>query len=149
MEPHGLTTEDTLALLELVDAAIETTLDQLGNYTHAIGGLYPATWELGSLDSSGIERAAWLLSQLGFSIGDIDIRSVPSDLGGIANEFYTVSASRMVSFQRYSLLGEALIVESVAATWATHIDRFFVHSDGESHRVAMQSLHGPFGSKIM
>ena len=149
MEPTELTTEDTLALLALVDAQIETTLSLSGTDQHPTRALYPVTWELGSLDASGIERAAWLLGQLGFSVTDVVTRSLPSDIGGVALEFYTTSATRILPFQRYSLLGEALMIESLAARWETHIDRFFLHTDGESHHVAMRSLHGPFGSQIM
>ena len=149
MEPTELTTDDTLALLALVDAQIETTLSLSGTDQHHSGALYPVTWELGSLDASGIERAAWLLGQLGFSVTDVATRSLPSDIGGVALEFYTTSATRILPFQRYSLLGEALMIESLAARWETHIDRFFLHTDGESHHVAMRSLHGPFGSQIM
>lgn len=149
MESIELTADDTLALLALVDEGIATTLAVPGKFGQAHGALYPVTRELGSLDSSGIERAAWLLSQLGFSITDVATRSIPSDIGGVANEFYTVSATRLLSFHRYSLLGEALIIESLAAPWQTHVDRFYLHDDDETIHTALVSLHGPFGSQIM
>jgi hypothetical protein len=149
MEPIDLTTDETLALLELIDAGLASSPETHSSYDFLPGGLYPVTWELGSLDTSGIERAAWLLGQLGFSVSTIVTRSIPSDIGGVANELYTVSATRTLPFHRYALLGEALIVESVAAPWETHIDRFYLHSDGKSHHSALVSLHGPFGTQIM
>lgn len=149
MEPRALTTDETVALRELVDSGIATALSTPGAFAYAPGGLYRVTWSLGSLDASGIERVAWLLGQLGFSVGDIDTRSVPSDLGGVANEFYTVLANRRLTFLPDSLMGEALIIESVAAIWETHIDSFDLPSDGQSHRVALASLLGPFGLQIM
>lgn len=149
MELRPLLPDEIAELRAMVEGQVDLHL-QTSDPQQAFvrGARYLVDWTLNSLTLQNLERVRWLLNEIGFIVGEVSARSVPSGTAGVYNEFFTMIAQRQAFFLPDCLWGEALVIEAVACSWAVHIERFDLANDAQSRRRAFQSQYGPMGKNM-
>lgn len=148
MDITQLSPEEAAAVRVLVETQLKAQIDGLEGRGCVYGGIYAIQWTLCSFDRERAERLAWLLSEMKFTQLALQERTVPSEVPGVVDSYYSLRVSRPVPLLPDALVGEALVLEAVGVNWGAHVTGLDLPTLQDDVVRAMRSVHGPMGGDI-
>lgn len=149
MELRPLHQYEIATLRAMIDEQVDLHLQSCSPALMFVrGASYTVNWPITCLVRENIERVGWLLNDIGFVVGAVETQSIPSNIPGIWNKFFTLNVQRRTIFLPDCLWGEALVIKGVACSWSAHVERFDLANDLDSRKHALQNQYGPMGSHI-
>jgi hypothetical protein len=128
----------------LVDETISRWPDTTGRGALARLGLHEVTWTINSLSNDCLERAASLLTEIGFKT-ELTERRATDLTSPIPRTFYSIRAKRNAVFHPDYLFGEAICIGTVTEMWSCQLEGLQI--DGRQTS-ASRTFYGALSGKI-
>jgi hypothetical protein len=128
----------------LVDETVSRWPDTTGRGALVRLGLYEITWTVNSLNSDGLQRAACLLTDIGFKT-ELNERQATDLISPIQHTFYSISAKRNAVLHPDYLFGEAICIGTVVEMWNCQLECLQI--DGHQRSVS-RTFYGSLAGEI-